>query len=438
MRSALLAAAALTAVSVTSFRGEINLVPFDLVAWWVALGCAAWVAWDWRHHRSRISERAALCAVGALVLLIVVLPMLAQMTLRAHTDPALFIHDGALQMEEAVRFLLHGKNPYQEEYTATPVARWLGGYVWGVPNPALHHFVYPPGHLLLSTVAYGVVRPMLGFYDDRVVYLLAYLGVLMLGYRLGRTPAHRVMAVALLGLNPFFGTYLANGRNDILVTFLLLLVFVAMDRGRWGWAGAAFGFAAAVKPFAWVFIPVFAVAAAFRGDASGIGPRIRAAVGPLAVAAAVFLPLVLPFVLWNPAAFYDDVWRYPTGTASSSYPIIGSGLSSVFIAAGWIRNRTDYFPFWIPQLLLVLPAVAALLPMVARRPTAGRVALAGTVLVFLWGYASRFFTENHVGLVLELAALSWLFLTREPVRSATPSQSPASGGAQVGSSARTP
>lgn len=358
----------------------------------------------------------ALGLVGALVILQVVVPLFLQVQLRRAHGPEFFIHDGALQMEEAVTMLEHGKNPYAESFAATPLARWSSGYTRGIPNPAIEHFIYLPGHLLMATVASKLAAP-LGFYDDRFLTFTAYLAGVAVVWILAPNRWTRLTATTVVALNPLLVPYLTNGRNDSVVFLFLAVAFLFLARKRTTAAAVVFGLACTVKAFAWFLAPAFIVALVASAPGAGWWSRVRARALPLLLLVIVPVAIIGPFVLWNPSAFWDDVVRYPAGTSLTSYPISGGGLSEILLKTGIIHSKTDYFPFWIIELALLVPLCALLLPRLARSPRASLAAAFGTAFLFVGMYTSRFFNENYVGLLIFLAALSWVLFMRESVRS---------------------
>ena len=60
-----------------------------------------------------------------IVLVIVVAPTLKLIVLRQGSGPASYSHDGGvIQTEATIQFFLAGQNPYQADYTKTPMAEW--------------------------------------------------------------------------------------------------------------------------------------------------------------------------------------------------------------------------------------------------------------------------------------------------------------------------
>src|SRR5579859_7208415 len=63
----------------------------------------------------------------------------SEIIVRHQTAPIYHVHDIILQQEAAVKFFLHGKNPYAVTYFGTPLEKWH--YSDTEVNPALYHFV---------------------------------------------------------------------------------------------------------------------------------------------------------------------------------------------------------------------------------------------------------------------------------------------------------
>ena len=109
------------------------------------------------------------------VFLVVVLPTVSWMMIRQATNPWQHIIDGGLQTEEAIKYLLQGKNPYTEDYIGTPLVNWFHPIEGVEENPALYHNVYLPFSFLFSVPFYLVVKNVTGWYDQRLVYLLLFI-----------------------------------------------------------------------------------------------------------------------------------------------------------------------------------------------------------------------------------------------------------------------
>ena len=324
-----------------------------------------------------------------------------------------------IQTEATIDYLLQGRNPYVEDYLKTPMAEWgIGEF-----RTALYHYPYLPWTFLFSAPFKLLSERVLGWYDQRFVYLLLFAVLLLLAPGLTRRRDAKLLLVMLIGLNPLMGSDLIYGQNDSFVLAWLGISLWLWGRGQragaargWVWAAAAvFGLACASKPTVWFLAPFYLLLLA--GGAPG---RSLAASGRLAETgrrrglagrALAVLVIVGPYFLWNPAAMIDDVWAWANGTSATVYQIWGWGASNLLLATGRVANRFVYWPFWIPQLLLSLPLLLALLWRQVRSNTLDRA---------LWGYAlflsvffffSRFMNENYLGYILALLALGALVET---------------------------
>jgi hypothetical protein len=351
------------------------------------------------------------------------LPATKLILLRQGSGPASYTHDGGvIQTEATIRYLLAGQNPYVEDYVDTPMAEWgFSEY-----RTALYHYPYLPWTFLFSAPAY-LVGDALGFYDQRVVYLALLAIALAAAPRLARDPTSRLALVATLGLNPIMALDVIFGQNDsfVLCWLIFSLVFWALWRadrqkapagksaGRWKWVASAvfFGLACASKPTAWFMAPFYGVllleperSMRLRGLADLLRqtPRILARAWP---ALLVFGLIVLPYVLWNPHAFYDDVWRWSSGQGETGYQIWGWGASNFVLALGWVPDRFAEWPFWLLEIIVAAPLLLWFLHRQAVANTLSNACWHYAVLLFAFFYASRFLNENYLGYILAFLAI---------------------------------
>ncbi len=391
--------------------------PVGLLLIVLALGCwLLYLAVDEFLREERLRYWTKLALIWAIVLLTIFAPSLKLTLLRQGSGPASYSHDGGvIQTEATIDYLLHGRNPYAEDYTQTPMAEW------GIDEfrTALYHYPYLPWTFLFSAPFKLLAERMIGWYDQRFVYLLLFALTLLLLPRLARGRTAKLLLVMTIGLNPIMGSDLIYGQNDSFVlAWLALCLWLWMygqrngtNRG-WVWASAAaFGLACASKPTAWFLTPFYLLLVA-GGDASDLwrhpgmwlGRALRAA-----WPAPVVMALVIgPYLLWNPAAIYDDVWAWSNGTSATAYQIWGWGASNLLLALGQTPSRFSYWPFWIPQLVLGLPLMLTLLWRQARENTAARALWSYAIFLSVFFFVSRFLNENYLGYLLAMLALGAL------------------------------
>jgi hypothetical protein len=357
--------------------------------------------------------------VCAIILLLVFGQTALFIGLRHITGPAAYTHDGGvIQTEVTIEYLLTEVNPYVADYLDTPMALWGTEY-----RTALYHYPYLPWTFLFSAPFYLASQAALGWFDQRLVYLLLFALTLALAQSLARRPVDKLGAVMVIGLNPILASDVIFGQNDSFVLFWIVLALwllrLAEMRGGEGLrllSAAVLGLACASKPTAWFLVPFWALYLLrdqWEVNEDGV-PRLPRRWGwlsslvrrawPLAV---VFILVVGPWFAWDPAAMVDDVWRWSSGTAEMPYQIHGWGLSNFVLAFSLVPDRLAYWPFWILEVLIATPILIALLWRQSRHNTLGGVLYHYVMLLFAFFYVSRFLNENYLGYLLALFALAY-------------------------------
>ena len=349
------------------------------------------------------------------------LPTAQLVLLRQGSGPASYTHDGGvIQTEATIQFLFSGKNPYVEDYTETPMAEWgFSEY-----RTAIYHYPYLPWTFLFSAPFYLVGQAM-GFYDQRLVYLLLLAIALALAPRLVDGERRKLAIVALLALNPLMALDVIFGQNDVFVLSWIVYSLVAwkiwengLRNGRenrwWLWGSMAlFGMACASKPTAWFLAPFFGILL-LQGDRSPgrtWSDLIRAIPAILArawPALLVFAAAMLPYVIWDLPALYDDVWRWSSGQGETGYQIWGWGGSNFVLGFGLVTDRFDPWPFWLTEILIGLPLMLWFLRRQQRDNTLSNANWHYAVFLLGFFYASRFLNENYLGYILAFLAIGLL------------------------------
>jgi hypothetical protein len=383
--------------------------------------------------------------------------------LRHIAGPAAYTHDGGvIQTEVTIEYLLRGVNPYVADYLDTPMAAWGTEY-----RTALYHFPYLPWTFLFSAPVYLLSQATLGWFDQRLVYLLLFALTLALTQSLPLRQGDKLGAVMVVGLNPILASDVIFGQNDSFVLFWIVLAVWLLrlaesrsitgnhsdDKGtatrppmtypitrtcpdpgnrdgiRDGGAGvrflsaAVFGLACASKPTAWFLAPFWLLY--LLGDEwGGAGNAelslrrgwqwLRLLLRRAWPMLAVFIVIVGPWLVWDPVALFDDVWRWSAGTSATPYQIRGWGLSNFILAFSLVPDRLAYWPFWMIELLVATPLLIALLWRQMRHNTLGTMLYHYVVLLFVFFYVSRFLNENYLGYLLALFALAYFVSGSEP------------------------
>ncbi len=379
-------------------------------------GRAPLLGWRW----ARVGDAGKLGVLLGLIGLTVLLPLAVLVARRARDGRHAHAHDGLVQVEEAARLLLRGANPYAASYRDTPMALVAGD------TPALEHLAYLPALPLSAAPGIALVEPLLGWYDHRLAYALAFVVSLALLARLAGPGWPRLALLALAGLNPFMAGHLAFGLNDAAVLALVLVAVAALAADRPIIGGVAVGVAGAMKATAWPLAPFYALYLLGRarreaGVEGGRGVLARWA-RALAPAALTWLAIVLPFALRDPGAFVADVVGYVGGRSDPPVPAGGVGFSAIVLAA--LGPAANDFPYGVAQLLVLVPVLLYTL----RRQGAGntlRAMLTGYAITFLAvSFFAYWFYENYLGYALVLLALAAFWdPAREPETApAEPSQ----------------
>lgn len=379
---------------------------------------------------SPAAQRVKLALIWLIIAFTVLLPTLKLAMLRHENLPHSYSHDGGvLQTEAALDFFLAGRNPYVEDYRDTPMADW------GLPEfrTALDHYPYLPWTFIFSAPVKLVSDALLGWYDQRFVYLLVFVLALILATRLVKPTAlasrqrWRLALLMLLGLNPIMGLDLLFGQNDLFVWAWIVLAFwflartfrafpLAIDHSsltvhhsQFWLASLAFGLACASKPTAWFLAPFFVLLLASDRIASwrDIPRALPAMLARGWPALAAFLLLVGPYLIWDANALVDDVWRWAAGSTATHYQIWGWGASNFVLAFGGLASRFDQWPFWILEIAVALPLLLWLGWRQARANTIAAASWHYALLLFGFLFASRFLNENYLGYILAFLAIGY-------------------------------
>ena len=346
-----------------------------------------------RRARKAFTTRARMVHVVATVAAFVIVPTIASIVLRETGKPYTYIHDGALMVEEASRKLLNGMNPYVADYLDTPMFFWPM-----INNPALYHLTYFPFMFLVSTPFVWAFDHLGIFWDQRYLYLPAYIATLVIVPFLVQGTAPRLALTTAIALNPQLFPFVLEGRNDFFVLLFLFAGVALLMRERRTAASLAFAAAGAAKLHALIFLPFVAVYLVATRKPRTLREGL-AALTPTLPAAIFLLATFLPFLVNDFGAFYDDVVRYNAGGAAWTYPISGMGFSALLLSLGVIAYRQADFPFAAIEIAVATPIAAWWLLRLWRRPTIATL-LAGyalTLLAFL--FFGRYFQGNYLGFI---------------------------------------
>jgi hypothetical protein len=373
----------------------------------VVIGLAVYVALDlFVANEAAFSARQQkwlfmfrLLIVWFVVLVAAILPVGLGIVGRRVDGPATHAHDGLIQTEEAIKFLLSGRNPYTEDYTQTPMADFPGQEP-PLTDAPLYHNAYLPFLFIGSAPFYLLSERLIGWYDQRFVYLLAYFGALLLLPQLIERRRDGLAAIIAFGLN-FLGTfYLADGRNDIVIFFGFLLVTVLLQKRAVGLASFVLGLTMATKHQAWFFLPFYVLYLLPRYPITIPAlRRLGVQLMPLIVALAL---VIGPFLIWDAGSFIDDTVTYISGSGPDSFPMKGWGFSTLLLTAGLVSDAEAAFPFTFFGLVFGLPVLALMLRRQWRDNHLQNAWLGYVAFSFVFQFFSRFFSDNYVVFLLQI------------------------------------
>jgi hypothetical protein len=351
---------------------------------------------------------AGIALVLAVGVLLTAPSTLLQLGLRDSTAPWFFTNDSTYQVELGGELLLDLDNPYGHDYRDSGLERFYtrdGSVSERVRERevALEHFAYFPG----SVVTAAAWRLLPGPLDDyRLLVLLCNLGMLAAALAFRGSLTWRLALGAVLVCNPIAVRSAWFGQNDAPSLLLLVLAFALVTRRRFAWAAAALAGAVLLKQFALVAAPFLGLMIVKQG---GSLKRPALAFGGVLAAG------ILPFLVADPKAFYEDTVRYGAGT----YRIVGYGLSAILVRLGIIDDRDGAYPFALVALLTWVPLTVCLLYLQrrARELWLGAAAFAVSILWLM--FIGRTFNNYYLvwpmtGAVI--AALMALHSARAPDR----------------------
>jgi hypothetical protein len=312
--------------------------------------------------------------------------VLLQVGLRDATEPWYFTNDSTYQIEIAGDLVLDGDSPYGHDYGDSGLENFYPAAddeEAAFDRAARHHFAYFPG-TALSAAAWRVLPTP---WDDyRLFVLLATFALLPAALLFPGPLIVRLAVGSGLAANPLIVQGAWFGTADAPALLALVLSFALVVRGHPVWAGASLGAALALKQFALVAVPFLAVMLLVARVPRRTLYQAGAAFG------GVFLATVLPFLIADPGALWDDTVAYGADT----YRIVGYGMAALLLNLGAIDDRFGYYPFVPLAILVWLPITAWLLWSQWRARTSWAAAAGFSVSMFVLLFLSRVFQTSYL------------------------------------------
>ena len=315
--------------------------------------------------------------------------------------------DSAALDHVAARLLADGHNPYVSSLASarlllqTPQDYWTytvtGGHVAGVSYPAGSFLIYAPAFAL------GFRHLVVDWMD-----LYAWLAsAVLLFFMLPRSLRWIAGLVTLVGI--FTAIASGGGTDAVFIPFAMVAVwrwdrFGGRGAGLAGWIGpVALGLACSIKQTPWFFAPFLLIGVCIEARRDG-RPVVAIGARYVALTAAAFLAVNLPFVVLSPHQWWHD------SLLPFTQPLVADGQGIVSLA---LHGLTGGANLGMLDLASLIALVAVLVAFVAWYRVLKRAWL--LVLPAAFFFAPRSFTSYLIDFFpMALVGL----LTVEPAGSA--------------------
>lgn len=391
-------------VLVIPFIMLYRIGPSDTPYWFfglIFLGLASYILLDILSLKEVLRFNLKKGLLWTIILLVIGSAFISAIIVRHQTAPIYMVHDIVIQQESAIRFLLHGKNPYSATYFGTPLEQW--NYSPSEKNPALYHFVMEPFYLLFSLPFYFLSTRIFGFFDGRIPLLFLFFFLLVIVDRLIKNKEQKLLALTIFTFNPAILGYSLEGRSDIFMYAFLFFGFFLLHKKKYTWSAIFTSIAFSIKQSAWPLFPLYIAFLYFKEK------DIKLVIKSLFSLLLVFLVISGPFIIWDYKAYVASTIFYLSGVTDHSYPISGYGFGMVLNSFGFIKDVHKYYPFQIWQILLGLPLLIFLLKKLKDNPTTKRLIFFYGVFLFIFWYFSRYFNNSHLGYISVVFMSAYFF-----------------------------
>lgn len=313
--------------------------------------------------------------------------------IQIHIAYTIYGTDNAALSHVAAEKLMAGHNPYSINDRATVIA---AAQRFGVPEtfitdttggqPISNLMSWPSGSVLVLVPALAA-----GVHDVRwVVVAFEAVAFILIWFR---APAVlRPLALLPLTIDPdLFIQFTGGGVMDYIWVTPMVACAIALYSGRLGWSALFYGLAAGIKQQPWLLAPFLAV---YVWQTQKDGRRLSSVVEYAGIAAAAFLALNLPFMLWDFSGWirgvllpiHERLVPFGSGVSllttagiadlpKSFYTAATLGVAAVLVIAYmlhfrnlkhslWLapavimwfgyRSMQNYFVYWAPVVLIAL------------------------------------------------------------------------------------
>jgi uncharacterized membrane protein len=351
-------------------------------------------------HPAPPSRWQRLILIGVLLTSIAGAVVFGQSIVMSFFMPPRYTNDGTSLDTNAAVLLLQGRNPYADSNILNVVREFSIQPDWTTPlreGQFANRLDYPSPAELGSAMATDqktghapefeskVSYPALSFltlvpfiwlniFNVLALYLFCYIALVAIAWKVVR-PELRPWVLLLALANVPMWTSVVGGNLDLLYILPIVLTWLLRER-RW-WSALFLGLALASKQQAWLFVPFYALMV-WRQD------NFMEVVRRLLIAGGVALAINLPFILWNPQAWFSGVM------APVVDPMFPSGVGIIGLSS---TPLLPFFPPWVYEVLecmAMLVALAWYWRLCKERPEAAML-LAVLPLFFAWRSLPSYF-----------------------------------------------
>ncbi len=351
-------------------------------------------------HPARPRRWQRLILIGVLLTSIAGAVVFGQSIVLSFFMPPRYTNDGTSLDTNAAQLLLQGRNPYADSNILSVVREFSIQPDWTTPlreGQFANRLDYPSpaelGSALAADMKTGhapefeskVSYPALSFltlvpliwlniFNVLSLYLFCYVALVAIAWKVAR-PELRPWVLLLALANVPMWTSVAGGNLDLLYILLIVLTWLLRER-RW-WSALLLGLALASKQQAWFFVPFYAMMVWRQYNFMEVVRR-------LLIAGGVALAINLPFILWNPQAWFAGVM------APVADPMFPSGVGIIGLS---FTPLLPFLPAWVYDVLECVAMLAALVwywRLCKERPEAAML-LAVLPLFFAWRSLPSYF-----------------------------------------------
>ena len=293
-----------------SFSASSYLPKISVLETFIVVAGLCVVGFSLTVRTQEAQRRLDVVLIAGSIALVVLLPLATAIVSGYATDE--LAYDQA-----AAASLLHGVNPYTVDFTQALQTYGVGQGATMTLHGTLEPFVTYPA---LSFLLYVPAVALLGghSYAGLLVDLLAWGAA---GWAMWRVldPRLRPWVPVLLTLPALLGSIITGATDSLFVPLEIIALctwqrFDDPDQPRWWrWAGPiALGLACCVKQQPWFLAPFLVIAVSIEAHGRGAS-WWRAALGYSGLVAVAFLVPNLPFIAWNPGAWFGHLLMPFTG-----------------------------------------------------------------------------------------------------------------------------